>query len=403
MEQPNRTTVLKTVEEPKPELKQKIMEALAGKWRMLPIFVVLTLIFIVFGSISPAFLSVRNIYNLLLQIAQMATISLGLFFLLLIGEIDLSVASSSAVCGLIAAYVATRLGGNMVLCILAAVGTGAFFGFVQGAIVTTFQAPAFLVTLGGQLFFQGLLLRLLPPENFVSIIGLPVTRLTTSTLSLISSNGLVFAATFVMFLLKYQTYRVAVKVGAPANFFKNVMIPTITIAVAGVLFVFLMDSYFGVSVAVAIVLVMIGVMTYVGSQTRFGLYLYAIGGNPQAAIRAGIPVTKVRLAAFVIEGALVGLGGVIAATRVQSVAMASIDMTVQMEAIAAAVLGGASLFGGRGKVWGVLLGALIMGSISNGLFLIGASTAWRFMIAGLILVMAITLDSYIAKASKMGS
>ena len=181
---------------------------------------------------------------------------------------------------------------------------------------------------------------------------------------------------------------------------KNVVIPIAGIAVAGAVVLGVMHAYRGLNLSVLLLLALLALFSFILLETKFGVHLYALGGNAEAVRRAGISVKKTKWAIFVISGALFAFAGLIAASRVQSVSVSSIDDDIMMNSIAACVLGGASLTGGKGNVWGVLLGSLVMGSLSNGMYLIGAETSLRLIVQGLILAAAVVLDCIIVFSSK---
>jgi len=391
--------ILKSNESAIPNLKLRIMEALSTKLRLLPVGIALIIICVVFALLHPAFLSARNLTNLSVQIVNTAIVAMGLFFVLILGEIDLSVSALGAVCATISAICSVTYGMALIPSLLIGVAAGVVAGFIQGWVVTTFAAPAFIVTLGGQLAFKGLLLLILPKEKLISLVGQDISLLTTTYVPEVFSYAFVIIGALLVFLLTYSTYRNSIKYNIKTSFSRKALMPTIAVALVGIAVVFFLSLYKGINIALLMLIVIMAVSFYICSQTQFGVHLFAIGGNPEAVRRAGINVNKVKLLAFMLSSAIVAFGGIIAASRVQGVSAASGDPDAMMNAIAAAVLGGASLMGGRGSVWGILLGSLVIGSINNGMFLVGADTSIRLLIQGVILVLAIILDSVIVKAS----
>jgi D-xylose transport system permease protein len=393
------SVVVKSNEELKPSLKLWVLEGLGDKFRLAPVFAALLIIWLVFSFLHPNFLSPRNLTNLSIQIVNTAIVALGLFFVLVLGEIDLSVSMLGAVCATVSAIFTVQMGWPVGLSFLAGILTGCIFGFIHGMIVTRFSAPAFIVTLGGQLALNGVLLMILPAEKMISLVGLNIGRIATTYIPTAFSICLVFAAALLIFFLSWQSYGQAKKNGIKTNFLHHVLLPALIVTVNGLAIVFFLRLYKGLNLSLIILIVLMGICFYICQETRFGVYIFAIGGNPEAVQRAGINVKKVKLTAFIISSAIIAIGGIISASRVQGVSAASGDSDIMMNAIAAAVLGGASLAGGRGNIWGILLGALVIGSISNGMFLIGAETYLRLIIQGTILILAIILDSVIVKAS----
>jgi D-xylose transport system permease protein len=382
---------------PKPA---EILMLFATRWRMVPILVVLALVWLYFATQSDVFLSPRNLSNLAGQIVVTATIALGLFFVLVVAEIDLSVAAASAVSAGVMARLAISLGVDPWLAVLAGLGTGALLGLVSGLIVTLFRAPSFIVTLGLSLILQGVLLQLLPQTNLFSLVQTPIAALSTTYLG--PGTGLLLAAvaTAIVAALATGHYLGLRRSGLQARIVPQVLVPTVLVALASAAALLVFNAYKGVPLTVAILLALLGALAYLTTQTRFGLYLFAIGANPEAARRAGIPVNAVKVAAFVLSGLLVATGGIIAASRVMGVSPESADASILLDAIAAAVIGGVSLFGGRGSVFAALVGALMIGSVSNGLLLISATTETRLQVQGAILIIAVILDAWISRGSR---
>ena len=380
--------------------RRETLMQLATRWRMVPILIVLGLIWLYFGTQSDVFLSPRNLSNLAGQIVVTTTIALGLFFVLVVAEIDLSVAAASAVAAGVMARMSLSLGIDPALAVLGGLATGAGLGLVTGIIVTRFRAPSFIVTLGFSLILQGALLQLLPQTNLFSLVQTPIAALGTTYLSGVAGATLGVIATLAVAALSMGRHLAMRRSGLPAGLLLTVAAPTLLVAVmaAGALAVF--NAYKGVPLSVAILLGVLGLLGYVTTQTRFGLYLFAIGANPEAARRSGIPVNGIKIAAFVISGVLVALGGIMAAARVMGVSPESADASILLDAIAAAVIGGVSLFGGRGSVFAALVGALIIGSVSNGLLLISASTETRLQVQGAILIIAVVLDAWISRSGR---
>lgn len=375
-----------------------ILERLGTKWRMIPVLIVLVAIWIYFGQQNELFLSSRNLSNLAGQIVVTSLVALGLLFVLVVGEIDLSVAAASAVSAGVAAKLSLNYGLDSSSAVALGLLTGILLGAINGLIVTVFRAPSFIVTLGISLILQGILLQLLPPTNLFSLVGNPISGLSTTYLS--AGLGWMAVAIFAggLGILKLQRYTALRALGLPSSLFWDVVIPFGLTAATASIAVMVFNSYKGVPLSVALLIIVLGFLAYLTTQTKFGLYLFAIGANPEAARRAGIPVSLVKVAAFMISGALVATGGIMAASRVMGVSPQSADPSLLLEAIAAAVIGGVSLFGGRGSVWSALTGALLIGSISNGLLLVNATTQTRLEVQGVILIIAVVVDAMISRA-----
>lgn len=378
--------------------KHALLDALAGKWRMVPVIIALLLISAYFYWANPLFLSPRNLSNLSLQIVVTGTLALGLLFVLVIGEIDLSVAALGAVSAAVAAGLAVNSGYDTTIAVLAGLCVGATLGGLQGLVVTFFKAPAFIVTLGMSMVLQGVLLDLLPPgSNLISLVGQPMGKIATVYLTAWISYSLLAGVVLVFAALCVQTHRARTARSIASNFKMRVAAPVVTVTLLGLFTIYVFDAYRGVPLMVAFLLVLLSVFAFVTTQTRFGLYLFAVGANAEAVRRAGISVNAIRIAAFSLTGLFASLAGMMAAGRVLGVSPDSADTTLLLEAIAAAVIGGVSLFGGRGSVWAALMGALVMGSVTNGMLLINATTQTRLEVQGAILTLAVVLDAVLSR------
>lgn len=370
----------------------QLVDAFNGRWRLVPVLAVLAVIWAFFASQAPAFVSARNLSNLSVQIVVTGILALGLVLVLLVGEIDLSVAALGAVTSAVMARLLVQAEQPPVVAITAGIATGVAFGAVQGLIVTRFRAPAFIVTLGSSLILQGVLLQLLPRTGQIPLAGTVVELVTGSYLVAVTGYVVAVAATALVGLLLFQTYRHNLRQEHPTSLLRRVLLPTAACLAGSVAVVALLNAHRGVPVAVLVLLGSLGVMAYVTTQTAFGTYLYAIGGNAEASRRAGIRVRHVKIATFALAGGFAALAGLVAASRTLGVSSQSGSGTLLLEAVAAAVIGGASLFGGRGSVWAALLGALVIGSISNGLDLLGADAQLKLIVQGSILILAVAVD-----------
>jgi D-xylose transport system permease protein len=284
--------------------------------------------------------------------------------------------------------------------IAAGIAAGAGVGILQGGIVTRFGVPSFVVTLGSQLILLGAILQLLPGgTGQVSLFGTGIADISGTYLSDTLGWVVALAAVAVFVLLKLGAAREAHRRGLATGVLRTVAGPSIAVAAATLAVVTILNGYLGVPLPVVILFALLAVSSYVTTQTTFGLHLYAVGGNPDAARRAGIRVDRLKMIAFALAGALAALGGILAASRLLGVSASSGQGTLLLESIAAAVIGGTSLFGGKGSVWDALFGALVIGSISNGLDLIGAQTVVKYVAEGSILVLAATVDAILTRGS----
>ncbi|WP_210235692.1 MULTISPECIES: ABC transporter permease [unclassified Mesorhizobium] len=383
--------------------RQNLLEALSTKWRVVPVLLSLALIWAIFASQSPVFLSARNLTNLADQIATTSIVALGLVLVLVVAEIDLSVAGLAAVCAGIVGVLVVNMDVSLSIALIIAITVGGLYGLLQGSMIVYSGAPAFIVTLGFSLMLQGVLLILLPAESgLVPLAGTDLQFLAAYRLPTTLSYALPAAVGLIGLAMRLNDHRQRVAYGLPSNLMRSMAIG-VAIIFASLAVVAIFNAYRGVPLTVAVLAGLIAILSYATTQTPFGIWLYAIGGNREAARRAGIPVNWMKMAAFSILGMLTALGGVVAAARVLGVSPASADQSLLLEAIAAAVIGGTSLFGGRGSVWAAILGALVIGSIANGMFLINASTQLRLLVQGGVLVAAVIADALIARSGSSSS
>jgi D-xylose transport system permease protein len=339
------------------------------------------------------FLSAANLTNLTLQIAAVATISVGVVLILLLGEIDLSVGAVSGFAAAVMAVLNTRHGFDAPVAIGGALLVGAAVGALNGFWVTRFRVPAFLVTLAGLLAWQGALLRVLGKQGSINLTDEGIVDVANT-----------FFGSTVTWIVAIATVAVAVAVsligrrrraaaGLPLDPAWRLVGELLFVggAVVGMALVF--DTDRGLPLAVCICVGLVIAVDLLLRRTRFGRHVYAVGGNIEAARRAGIHVERVRLMVFVLASTLAAMGGVLAASRGLAVSQSSGGNDVLLYAIAGAVIGGTSLFGGRGTAWSALLGALVIGSIINGMTLLSISSDMRFIVTGSVLLAAATIDA----------
>jgi D-xylose transport system permease protein len=371
----------------------------SGELGSLPIVIGLIVIFVTFGLLNDTFLTERNFTNLLLQTAPIATMAIGVVFVLLIAEIDLSVAFVSAVGGV----GLTRLlrpddpGWPWWLAIGIALLITTAIGFVHGLVITKAGVPSFVVTLAGFLVWSGVVLILTTRASRVGTIRIQdetVVGIATDFLSDLWGwiVGIALVAAFALVQLRTAFARRAAGL---------VSKPTLVIAlqVAGLAAVTLLGVWYankdrGVPTVTLYLGIFLAFWSFVATRTRFGRHVYAVGGNPEASRRAGILVDRVRIQVFMISGFMAGVGGIFFASRLRSVATNTGGGNLLLLVIAAAVIGGTSLFGGVGRVIAALLGALVIGSIQNGMDLLGLSSGEKFVITGLVLLGAVLVDAY---------
>jgi D-xylose transport system permease protein len=285
----------------------------------------------------------------------------------------------------------------------AAILAGAAIGFLQGFWIAKLRVPSFVVTLAGFLGWQGALLYVLGSTGTINlsdplIIGIANTRLPVALGWLI---GVIFvgAYTFGIFRGRWQRARMGVRAQPIATLIGRVVFVAVVVLIAvGIMSVNRNPRgelpIYGVPSAVLVLVGFIVVFDYITRRTKFGRYIFAVGGNPEAARRAGINVDRMRIAVFTLSSTLAACGGILAGSRLLAVNQSSGGGDVLLNAIAAAVIGGTSLFGGRGSTWSALLGALVIGSIANGMDLLAFSSSIKFMVTGAVLLIAVTLDAY---------
>ncbi|TAK36907.1 MAG: inner-membrane translocator [Chloroflexota bacterium] len=379
--------------------RHRLFELLAGDLRILPVLIALLAIWFIFASLSPVFVSSRNITNLFMQSVVTGIIALAIIPVLIVGEIDLSIAAISGLCGTLTAQLTLQLGWPPMLAVAAAILVGVTIGLIQGVWITRSGAPSFLVTFGGSLALGGAQMALLPKAGNVNLLGSGLEFIAGEYLP--ASIGFLFAivAALSFGLLRHQTFREKQKLGTAASLSRQVVAPAVTVGALCAVAVAILNQYRGVPLAALIFFVLLAIFAYVTTQTKFGLYMFAIGGSVESARRAAIPVLRIKTAAFMIAGGLSAIAGIVAASRLIGVSVGLGGGTLLLEGIAAAVIGGTSLFGGRGTVWAALLGALVIGSISNGMDLLGMSTEIKMAVTGGILVLATTIDAVISRGS----
>jgi D-xylose transport system permease protein len=360
---------------------------------MLPILLGLVVIWLVFQIANPNFLTPLNLTNLVLQIAATGTISVGIVLILLLGEIDLSVGSVSGLCGCIMAVLNVNYGVSGPLAVLAGLAAGAAIGLFQGIWFAKFRIPSFIVTLAGLLGWMGLQLYVLGTTGTINlrnpfIVGIANTFFPPLVGWVV---GIVFFALIAISAFGERKRRadMGLRNGSVQGLIVRLVV--IAIGVFGALAV--LNANRGLPSAVIIFLGLIVLFDLVTRRTRYGRHIYAVGGGAEAARRASINVDFIRISVFTIASTLAAAGGILAGSRLLAVNQASGSGDVLLNAIAAAVIGGTSLFGGRGSVWSALIGSLVIGSISNGMDLLALQSPIKFIITGAVLLVAVTIDA----------
>lgn len=368
----------------------------AGDVGVMPVVVGLCVITAFFYSQNSNFLTAGNFTNLMVQMAAVTTIAIGVVFVLLLGEIDLSIGYVSGIAGVVTAKLQFPDGSwettGLVAIIIAVIVT-ALIGLFQGGFVAIIGVPSFVVTLAGLLFWQGVILYSIGDQGVIVIDDSLVNNVSNYFFS-DTAGYLIAAIATGLFVLSsllgvFSRRRHGIFTDNP------VLVVLKLVGFAAIAFgvIYWANQERGFPVAFLLVIVLLVFWTWVAERTTFGRHVYAVGGNAEAARRAGINVRNIRLLVFMISGAMAGLGGVIFASRLNSVDLNAGGGTILLDAIAAAVIGGTSLFGGRGRVISALMGSLVIATVANGIDLLGYSSAIKFMVTGAILLAAVTLDT----------
>ena len=368
----------------------------AGDLGSLPIIIGLILIAIIFQSQNDRFLTAGNFVNLIVQMAAITVIGMGIVFVLLLGEIDLSVGYVSGVAGVTTALLMLPDGSNVLgagPAIAIALAVGAGIGLLQGTIIAKVGVPSFVVTLAGLLAWNGVVLLLIGGKGTVIIqndfvVGFANDFLPAATSWIVLLAGIALYAGILL-----NSYRTRRKAGLATEPQALLALRVLSLAAIGLIVVAVANQDRGIPYVFLVLTGLYILWTFVLNRTRFGRHIYAVGGNTEAARRAGINVDNVKIACFAICSMMAALGGIILASRLRSIDTNSGGGSILLYSIAAAVIGGTSLFGGRGHIKSAVLGALVIASIDNGLGLLGLSSGTKFVITGLVLLAAVAVDS----------
>jgi D-xylose transport system permease protein len=423
-------TALEAVEIP-PEIVAQTLGQYLRAWSLrlrsgdsgvLPVVAALILISIVFQAISPhhVFLTADNLVNLLQQSAVYMVLGMAEIFVLLLGEIDLSIGFLGPVGAVVAVQLVQPTTTNWPwwLAIAAALAVCAVWGAIQGTLITRLRLPSFIVTLAGLLVANGLLLFVLlfgPFSGYPSLTGPSdnqhmLHNLMWGTIdagvSWVVMAVLVAGIGAALWTRAARRRRSGLVAPPPSlTLIRIALIAVVGIAVVGICSVnrAAIGNVSGVPWFIPIVLVILAAWMLLLQRTRFGRYVYAIGGNPEAARRAGISLTRIRTIAFVLCSFTAGIAGLLYASRLDGMSNNVNGGQDTLYAVAAAVIGGTSLFGGRGKVLHGVLGGLVIGGIYNGMFLLGLDVKWEYIVTGLVLLVSVTIDSLSRRGATTGS
>ncbi len=377
----------------------------SGDSGALPVVAGLVVIVVIFQVQQSEFLSVGNIVNLIIQGAVFMLLGMAEMFALLLGEIDLSVGYqaglAAAICGIM---LTPQFGWPWWGSMLAALAATTLFGALQGTIITRLGLPSFVVTLAGLLGGEGLLIQAISSAQYstggtIRITNNIVNDVVNGNIDPIAGWILlaVLVAVYAVVTLRRDTRRRSSGLAAPPLALTALRIAVV--AAAGVVLLVICNAnrgnlvvLRGVPFVVPILLAVLVGWTFLLSRTRFGRYVYAVGGNPEAARRAGVRLARVRTAGFALAGLTAGIAGIVYESRLGSISNNIDGGTYVLYAVAAAVIGGTSLFGGRGKPLHAVLGGIVIAAIYNGLGLLGVGAAVQYMVTALVLLAAVTMD-----------
>jgi D-xylose transport system permease protein len=405
-----------------PPPEEELPGGIAGLWQKawlnirtgnlgpLPIIVGLIIVVVLFKYTATNFFTATNFVNLIGQMAGTCMLAYGVVYVLLLGEIDLSIGYVAAVGAVIVAYL--QLAGSStfvsdlwfipggIIAMFVAIAACSAIGAFQGSIIAYVGVPSFVVTLAGFLIWQGVVLNQLEQRGTIIIQDRWINYTDSYTFS--PRAGWLIALIFTALYPATVLIKVLLARGttiARQNYWA-VLAKTVGIGIAAFGTVAICNhakvitTPLGLPLSGVIIVFFFVVLTFLAKWTTFGRHVYAVGGNAEAARRAGINVPRIKVLVFTISGATAAIGGIIFAAQVNSVALTFPPGNLLLNAIAAAVIGGVSLFGGRGEVRGALLGAILIGTLQNGLNTANVSNGWIYIVTGLVLLGAVTLDTF---------
>ena len=385
------------VEVPSYMPRRTVGQLLRGDLGFIPVALTLLVVVIYFSiTTGGLFLTPQNLTNLVGQIVTFGILGLGVIMVLLLGEIDLSIAAVSVYSAVVMAVLADPARPYKLpalIAILAGLLAGALAGLINGFFVAILRVPSFIVTLAASIFYSGLLLTLLNGQSTLIISSSLILNIAGGFLPTYLGIALLYAFSLIVSYVRRK------RAGLRTVSLLQVVVQIVVVAllVGGAVAIFV--GYNGVPYEVAILFALIALFWLIMTKTSFGRHVYAVGGGAEAARRAGINIVGIRIACFTLCSTLAAVGGIVFASYGTAVASA-IDPTLLLNAIAAAVIGGVSLFGGRGTVWAVVLGALIIGSVVNGLALLGQTANVSEMVEGVVLLIAVTVDALVRRAQQ---
>ena len=392
-------------------LKAYFARVRAGDSGVLPVVGGLIVVSVLFQVLNSHFLTALNLVNLLIQGAVYMLLAMAEIFALLLGEIDLSIGFVSGIGGVVAAeLVKQQTGWPWWAAIIVALLICAAIGAAQGVIITRLGLPSFIVTLAGLLGFQGVMLEILGKGGSLPINDKVINDVVSGNLTPLAGWLVMLAVVGIfgarMWLRDSRRRRSGLVAPPPSLTAAKI----IAVLIAGIAVVAVCNTNRGALVAIRgvpwVVLVVLGMLalwTFLLGRTRFGRYVYAIGGNAEAARRAGVNLAVIRTLAFTLAGFTAGIAGIVAASRLRSVSTALDGGQLVLYAVAAAVIGGTSLFGGRGKALHAVLGGLVIAAIDNGMALKGYSAAAKYVVTALVLLAAVAVDAIARRGRAAGT
>ena len=367
----------------------------SGDLGSVPVVLGLVIIWAVFQIANSSFLTSRNLVNLTQQTSSIGVIALGIVLVLLLGEIDLSVGSVSGLAAAVMAVTFVNEGWPLIISLLVSILLGVAIGLFYGALYTRFGVPSFVITLAGLLGFLGLQLLVLGKQGTLNLpFDSGIVKFATQSFlppALAYGLAVVVVAAYVLSRLRNRGARA--KAGLSAAPTTVIAIKGAALAVVLLVPVAVLNGDRGVSSMFLLFVVLVVATDFMITKSRWGRSVMAVGGNVEAARRAGINVRMIYLSVFAACATFAAVGGILAAARLVAVGQSSGGTDTNLNAIAAAVIGGTSLFGGRGSAYSALLGALVIMSIANGLALLSLDSSVRYMVTAGVLLIAVTIDS----------
>ncbi len=373
-------------------------QKLKQSWRMLTMVFALIAIWVIFQFVTDgAFLQARNLSNLFRQMTVTGTLAMGMVLIIIAGHIDLSVGSVVCFLGIVLTLLMQK-GWSGEYAMLATFAVGLVISSVQGWLTAYQKVPAFIVTLAGMMVFRG------ASMGFTQGVTIPledgwIKWFGSAYLGQEAGWLLACIAIIIFSVIRFQKYKVSIS-NKNSNSGIGSVLAGIAVFIAGtLLFISTMNHYEGIPYPVLLMLVLMVVFHFIATKTVFGRHVYAVGGSVEAAHLSGVNVRKIVLGNFMLMGLLTAIGAMILTARVES-AQPDAGQLLELDAIASCVIGGTSLMGGKGTIYGALLGALVMESLNNGMSLANMESFWQYIVKGVVLAAAVWLDVVSQKATR---